>query len=1182
MGKKKFSKGGQGEKKDDQAQQPTASSSQQPPAGGAQGGQQRQPQQPSHSGRGTGSASERQPQPAAAAGAQGGQWRDQPPPQAGRGDGPQRQPQPRATGGQGQWRDQQPPQAGQGDGPQRQPQPAATGGQGRGRDQQPPQSGRGDGPQRQPQPRATGGQGQWRDQQPPQAGQGDGPQRQPQPAATGGRGRGDGSGRQPQAAASGGRGRAADQQKNKPGRDHKEWTKDSRGPPEKQFGKLSVEESQSGRGREDVGQQHQREFPPQSRYPPQQAQQGAPPPQQVPPATQQPRGPWDSQARLPSPAKQLTPAQSVTSISSQESFPAEPDRAPKGKQQGKGPKQQPKSAQAGDAGKQTKARQEGSPTDFIVPLRKQLKSGGTKGRKITIETNHLALILKHLKPAIHYDVAIEPDKPKKSMRAVMEQFRRDNYPNRYPAFDGVKNLYSSSPLPFGHEIAADVTINVDEQAKIYKVKVKFAAEVDLQCLADYFGSTARANIHMVTPQEAIQCLDIVLRNAPALNCIPVGRSFFTQPNRMIDLGEGMEMYNGVYQSAVLGWKPFLNVDVSHKAFPKMMHVLDMVQEVCGSYYQLTQPLVHQNHDAVNRFMKMLKVVYMIPNQPNSRRIMRVNELDSPAKDARFRNEQNVEMTVADYFAKVKQVPLRYPHLPCLWVGSRQRQPRILLPMEFCTIEPNQVTNRQMTPNQTSNMIRSAATSTQIRKQKIMDSVARANYNSDPCAREFSISVNTDFTKVPARILQPPSIRYHSNSVNVQKGVWRADQFCTSNQLQNWTIVCLDDRTKPPALQEFAQMMIDQGRRPLGMTIAPPKILTVRTQRYREKDTIEAKFKELKDQQLILVVIPDQKEIYNYVKQAAEISVGVMTQCVKGKNVFRPKPSTVGNILLKVNAKLNGLNHTLYETPRCLKEPCMIMGADVTHPSPESRGSVPSVAAVTASHDRYAFKYNITCRLQQSTQEIITDLANIVKEHLTYFEKTNNIKPKRIIFFRDGVSEGQFEIVVNSEVQAVRRGCAMVDPTGNYKPQLTFLVVQKRHHTRFFPMSQRDSEDRNFNVPAGTVVDTEITHPTALDFYLVSHASIQGVARPTKYRKLWDDNDMQEDELEELTYHLCHLFARCTRSVSYPAPTYYAHLAAARAKVYCENQRIDMNDLARAQRLLAIKTEIVKGTPMYFV
>lgn len=171
--------------------------------------------------------------------------------------------------------------------------------------------------------------------------------------------------------------------------------------------------------------------------------------------------------------------------------------------------------------------------------------------------------------------------------------------------------------------------------------------------------------------------------------------------------------------------------------------------------------------------------------------------------------------------------------------------------------------------------------------------------------------------------------------------------------------------------------------------------------------------------------------------------------------------------------------------------------------------------------------------------------------------------------------------MNSEVQAIRRACARIQADA-YQPKITFLVVQKRHHTRFFPTNPRDSHDRNFNVPAGTCVDTLITHPTAQDFYLVSHASIQGVAKPTKYRTLWDDANMNDDEIEQLTYFLCHLFTRCNRSVSYPAPTYYAHLAAARAKVYCDERQLNMNNLANEQNRIRIREEIVKGKPMFFV
>lgn len=137
---------------------------------------------------------------------------------------------------------------------------------------------------------------------------------------------------------------------------------------------------------------------------------------------------------------------------------------------------------------------------------------------------------------------------------------------------------------------------------------------------------------------------------------------------------------------------------------------------------------------------------------------------------------------------------------------------------------------------------------------------------------------------------------------------------------------------------------------------------------------------------------------------------------------------------------------------------------------------------------------------------------------------------------DGVSEGQFQQVLTTELNAMYTGCQQYRSNPVYRPQITFIVVQKRHHTRFFPppRSNLGSDDRrNNNVPPGTIVDTNITHPNESQFYLVSHQSIQGVARPTKYCLLRDDSNFNIDDLQALTYNLCHFFARCTRSVSYP-------------------------------------------------
>ncbi len=45
----------------------------------------------------------------------------------------------------------------------------------------------------------------------------------------------------------------------------------------------------------------------------------------------------------------------------------------------------------------------------------------------------------------------------------------------------------------------------------------------------------------------------------------------------------------------------------------------------------------------------------------------------------------------------------------------------------------------------------------------------------------------------------------------------------------------------------------------------------------------------------------------------------------------------------------------------------------------------------------------------------------------------------------------------------------------------------------------------------------------------------------------------------MTYQLCHTYVRCTRSVSIPAPAYYAHLVAFRARYHLVEKDHDSGD-----------------------
>ncbi|KAK6258817.1 hypothetical protein SCA6_013291, partial [Theobroma cacao] len=262
-----------------------------------------------------------------------------------------------------------------------------------------------------------------------------------------------------------------------------------------------------------------------------------------------------------------------------------------------------------------------------------------------------------------------------------------------------------------------------------------------------------------------------------------------------------------------------------------------------------------------------------------------------------------------------------------------------------------------------------------------------------------------------------------------------------------------------------------------------------------------------------------------------------------------------------------LNDSIEKTiPLVTDVPTIIFGADVTHPQP-GEDSSPSIAAVVASIDWPEItKYRGIVSVQPHREEIIQDLYKTVQDPHKGVVHSGMI--------RDGVSEGQFSQVLLYEMDAIRKACASMEE--NYMPPVTFVVVQKRHHTRLFPTDTAPT-DKSGNIVAGTVADTMICHPTEFDFYLNSHAGIQGTSKPTHYRVLYDENKCTADSLQVLTNNLCYTYARFTPSVSIVPPAYYAHLAAFRARYYIEDETADSGS-AYARRNVRDRNVEVRPLP----
>lgn len=796
-------------------------------------------------------------------------------------------------------------------------------------------------------------------------------------------------------------------------------------------------------------------------------------------------------------------------------------------------------------------------------------SFGTEGRPISLRANHFTLCMP--RGFLHlYEVTITPDKcPRKINREIIETMV-SAFPKIFgqqrPVFDGRKNLYTKDDLLIGREkFDLEVTLPGEGKDRVFRVSIKWISQVSLNALDLALEGNSRT-----IPFDATQALDVVMRHLPSMTYTPVGRSFFSSPDGYSHaLGGGREVWFGFHQSVRPSqWKMTLNIDVSATAFYKAQPVIEFMCEVLEiqNLNEHRKPLSDSHRVKFTKEIKGLKIE--ITHCGSMRRKYRVCNVTRRAAQMQsfplqLENGQTVECTVAKYFYDKYKLKLKYPHLPCLQVGQEHKH--TYLPLEVCNIVSGQRCIKKLTDTQTSTMIRATARSAPDREREIANLVNKADFNNDPYVKEFDLQISQTMMEVKGRVLPAPRLQYggrtKQQAVPVQ-GVWdmRGKQFHTGVEIRVWAIACFapSKTVRDDAIRNFTQQL-QKISSDAGMPISgQPCFCKYAT----GPDQVEPMFRYLKGTfaglQLIVVILPGKTPVYAEVKRVGDTVLGMATQCVQAKNVNKTSPQTLSNLCLKINVKLGGINSILVPSirPKVFNEPVIFLGADVTHP-PAGDNKKPSIAACVGSMDAHPSRYAATVRVQQHRQDMIQDLASMVKELLLQFYKSTRFKPNRIIFYRDGVSEGQFNQVLAHELLAVRQACFMLEE--DYRPGITFIVVQKRHHTRLFSVSKNDQCGKSGNIPAGTTVDVGITHPTEFDFYLCSHSGIQGTSRPSHYHVLWDDNTFSADELQCLTYQLCHTYVRCTRSVSIPAPAYYAHLVAFRARYHLVEKEHDSGE-----------------------
>ncbi len=101
---------------------------------------------------------------------------------------------------------------------------------------------------------------------------------------------------------------------------------------------------------------------------------------------------------------------------------------------------------------------------------------------------------------------------------------------------------------------------------------------------------------------------------------------------------------------------------------------------------------------------------------------------------------------------------------------------------------------------------------------------------------------------------------------------------------------------------------------------------------------------------------------------------------------------------------------------------MVIGADVSHGAPGSQA--PSMAAMTVSMDQTASRYAAAVETNGHRVEMIAtrNLEDMLRPLFQHWAENvgGGRLPKHIYYFRDGVSEGQYQAVLKAEVADIKR------------------------------------------------------------------------------------------------------------------------------------------------------------------
>jgi len=849
----------------------------------------------------------------------------------------------------------------------------------------------------------------------------------------------------------------------------------------------------------------------------------------------------------------------------------------------------------GNSGKSQKSTDsEGTEKNFLREQKRQMQNvldlvpkqaPGQRGQRIQLSSNFYKTRQAHSQLELfeyHFENGYEIEKNKYGKKISLEEsmafFKEwikiadsDSSPNSSNSssassdhttpprayFDGRSKIYTFEMIPEGEVI---VPFRYQKHSGEFKARIKMTNDL---------SHIWRRSMERLQAGEAIDPIilhvkETILKHKFSLEHVKVGNTYYpevTDANQhyipRFDIAPGKVAWKGL-NLTVSNTMGGLSLQAKTKAavFYKPLPLLDFLAEMLNEG-AIDQERVWASRGFRERAITACKGLQINVNSPagcRSRKIMDITPDSAHMLRFKARDEHGNERSqnVADYYRN-KHEPLKYPKLPCINTAGKKARPEFF-PIEFCSIMGRQPVKGKLNDREVASMIKFASQPAPDTFKEISGAMAQKRKLFEQDFRVAGLEIDEKMVKADARILEEPKVNYANGAAQMRDGSWNPLRFVKPAQAKRWGCMFLETgnaRFNPEQKIWDFSVMLQKIAQEMGMEFGDCAWVQGVGPRQIGDFLDWAKTEKLD----FLLCVIDRKfsDYYPKIKAYAERTLDLLTQCLVLKNLERANPQLCKMLLAKINAKLGGYScyvdlklaiEEKSDAAGLFEVPVMIQALDIN--TTQTDGF--AIATLASSFDENATSFNMVARTT-SEPNFATKLEEMEQAALVNFYKLTREKPQAIIFFRPGVNEADMAHIMTLEIKAIMKACSELED--GYCPRVTYIVASKMHGTRFASSNRGLQIGKGHNLPAGTVVDTEITSCDKFDFYLQSSMGIQGTSIPTHYYVLHDDNRLDADSAQGLCYYLCHGFARCNRTISMPNAMKYAQLASARARNWCK-------------------------------